>query len=218
MDDLKDSNIIITDSARAIITLKTKLDTMDGIIQSQADLITQLQEKTDIVRAYDRNFTKTTTTEETLAPNTPTRILDRVTLGTNYINDFIFTSGTNAFIKETIRENLLYKDINIRVILSHTTTSLGNTQLQYELWKQGDSPTDTTKQPLVVGTPIYINDPDTRRTSCIMDTKLNNGINDNFVVSGYYLVLRNLTGTALRYNKLEISIKIVSDKTATPTK
>jgi hypothetical protein len=207
MDDLKDSNIIVTDEVRVITTLKDKLTEMDTIIQSQANLITQLQQKTDTVRVFPRRFLKTTglPTNLTIGGNQAKRILDEVTIQNVIGYDattFTLTGTTNKIIKELIIPPFTTKLLNIRISLSHNV-SMGNTQIQPTLWRVRN---DEIATPTIVagGTVIYNNDNDARIVTTMINSIVVNGDSDPFVKYGYYIELKNLEPTALNYSSIDI--------------
>ena len=215
MDDLKDKNIIVTDSARVITTLKDKLIEMDAVIQSQANLITQLQEKTDTVRVFPRRFLKTTglPTNLTIGGNQAKRILDEVTIQNVIGYDsttFTLTGATNKIIKELITPPFTTKLLNIRISLYHTA-SMGNTQIQPTLWRVRN---DEIATPTIVagGTVIYNDDNDARVVTTMINSIVVNGDSDPFVKYGYYIELKNLTGTALTYSTIDILITATCDR------
>jgi hypothetical protein len=222
MDDLITDNIIYSDSiiadetkAKAIRTLKDKLTEMDAVIQSQANLITQLQEKTDTVRAFPRRFLKTTglPTNLTIGGNQAKRILDEVTIQ-NVIgydsSTFTLTGTTNKIIKELITPPFTTKLLNIRISLSHTV-SMGNTQIQATLWRVRND--DITTPSIVAGgTVIYNDDPDARIVTTMINSIVVNGDSDPFVKYGYYIELKNLEPTALTYSTIDILITATCDR------
>lgn len=157
-----------------------------------------------------RNFNRswTTTTAGTIAGNASVRILDRLAynpiLGIEPLNTtFNYTSGTNSFIKELNGVDL--PDKILRVILRvKNNAAMGNTQLEFSLFRQSDN-TEVGGADNVV-----INDPDTRGISFELSSR-SFGSTDSFVLTGYYVVLRNLTPTALAYNNIELLIQVSRD-------
>jgi hypothetical protein len=222
MDDLITDNIIYSDSiiadetkAKAITTLKDKLTEMDAVIQSQVNLITELQEKTDTVRVFPRKLLKTTglPTNLTIGGNQAKRILDEVTIQNVIGYDsttFTLTGATNKIIKELITPPFTTKLLNIRISLSHTV-SMGNTQIQPTLWRVRN---DEIATPTIVagGTVIYNDDNDARVVTTMINSIVVNGDSDPFVKYGYYIELKNLEPTALTYSTIDILITATCDR------
>lgn len=212
MNDLKAENIIysnvVANETKAITTLKTKLDVIDTNI-------TNLDTKTDAVRVFPRRFLKTTglPTNLTITGNQSKKILDEVTIQ-NVIgydsSTFTLTGTTDKIIKELITQPFTTKLLNIRISLSHTA-SMGNTQIQATLWRVRN---DTVTTPSIVagGTVIYNNDNDARIVTTMINSIVVNGDNDPFVKYGYFIELKNLTGTVFTYSSIDILMTITCDR------
>lgn len=232
MDDLKSQNIIVSNTARAIVTLDFKLNSIDTNISQNTNNIatinsnigsvniTDLQTQTDIntnkitalesigntIYKFPRKLIRTQTTNLTIAGNSSKRILDDVVIDTSspYFDSTSFTleGTTNKVIKEKDND---YKELAIAVTLSHTG-NMNATKLEVQLWR--NTPTPTLVR---LGNQLDFNDPDTRgNTSQILTFKA--GLDDPYVTNGYYIILRNLTGTALTYSKVDVLITVAKDR------
>jgi len=194
--------------------LSTKADTtaLTSGLNSKANLtdFNNLKSYVDLPKLYERTFNKTTpiTTTENIGANASVRILDRVSVvAGKKSDDYVFTSGANAFIKEVINSTLNYKELKVRMTFSNSGT-IGNTPLEIQLWRNTPTPTQVLT---TSGTKIINTDNDTRVETSIALTysKLNT---DAFVVNGYYFVVKNLTTTQFNYTQLQIDMFIGVDK------
>jgi len=194
--------------------LSTKADTtaLTSGLSTKANLtdFNNLKSYVDLPKLYERTFNKTTpiTTTENIGGNASVRILDRVSVvAGKKSDDYVFTSGTNAFIKEIINSTLNYKELKVRMTFSNTA-SMGNTPLEVQLWRNTPTPTQVLT---TSGTKITNTDNDTRTETSLVFTfsKLNT---DAFVVNGYYFVVKNLTPTQFNYTQLQIDMFMGVDR------
>ena len=213
MDDLKDTNIIVGGTARVITTLDTKLVEIDtNIVNINSNIstinnnITNLQTQTNTVYKFARKLKRTATTSLTIAGNASKRILDDVIIDTsspyNDTTSFTLEGTTNKIIREKDDD---YKELEIVITLGHTA-NMGATKFEVQLWRN-------TPTPSIVrwGSKLEFNDTDERGNTTQIST-FKAGINDPYVTNGYYIVLRNLTGTVLTYSIVDILIKVAKDK------
>jgi hypothetical protein len=186
--------------------------TLNSAISNKANLIdfTNLQTYVNLPKSYERSFKKTSidSIQESINGNSSVRILDRVSIVLNKKNDdYIFTSGTNAFIKEINNGVLNYKAFNIRITF-YNNVSLGTTPLEIQLWRNTPIPSQVLT---TSGSKITNTDTDTRvETSLILTYSKTN--TDSFVASGYYIVVKNLSNTIFTYKQLQIDMFISVDK------
>lgn len=158
------------------------------------------------VYKFPRKLVRTQTTNLSIAGNSSKRILDDVVIDTSspYFDSTSFTleGTTNKVIKEKDDD---YKELAIAVTLAHTG-NMNATKLEVQLWR--NTPTPTLVR---LGNQLDFNDADTRgNTSQILTFKA--GLDDPYVTNGYYIILRNLTGTGLTYSKVDILITVAKDK------
>lgn len=194
--------------------LSSKADTtaLTNGLNTKANLtdFNNLKTYVDLPKLYERGFKKTSadTIQETIGGNASVRILDRVSVLPNKKNDdYIFTSGTNAFIKEINNGVLNFKMFNIRITFWNNV-SMGNTPLEIQVWRNTSTPTQVLT---TSGSKITNTDTDTRvETSIILTFSKTN--TDPYVANGYYFVLRNLSNTAFLYKQLQMDMFIGVDR------
>jgi hypothetical protein len=164
----------------------------------------------DLPKNYERTFIKTTasTITETISGNASIRILDRVSVVLGKKNDdYVFTSGTNAFIKEVINSSLNYKKLSFRITF-YNDVAMGNTPLEIQVWRNTPTPTQVLT---TSGTKITNTDTDTRVETSLISTysKLST---DPYVVNGYYFIVKNLSATTFTYKQMQIDMFISVEK------
>ena len=185
---------------------------LNSAISSKANLtdFNNLQTYVNLPKSYERSFKKTSidSIQESINGNASVRILDRVSIVPNKKNDdYIFTSGTNAFIKEINNGVLNYKVLNIRMTF-YNDLSLGTTPLEIQLWRNTLIPSQVLT---TSGIKITNTDTDTRvETSLILTYSKTN--TDSFVANGYYIIVKNLSNTTFTYKQLQIDMFISVDK------
>ena len=169
-----------------------------------------LKSYVDLPKLYERTFNKTTpiTTTENIGDNASVRILDRVSVvAGKKSDDYIFTSGTNAFIKEIYNSTLDYKKLDVRMTF-YNSGAMGNTPLEIQIWRNTPTPTQVLT---TSGTKITNTDNDTRVETSVTLT-YSKGNTDPYFVNGYYFVVRNLSGTQFNYTQLQIDMFIGVDR------
>jgi hypothetical protein len=224
VDTLNDK-VNVTDYSTNNVNLNNEILTKVNIIDYNANNVTlnnAISTKTDITnfnnlesyvnlpRNYERSFKKTSidTIQESINGNSSVRILDRVSIIPNQKNDdYIFTSGTNAFIKEINNGVLNYKAFNIRITF-YNNVSLGNTPLEIQIWRNTPIPSQVLT---TSGSKITNTDTDTRvETSLILTYSKTD--TDSYILNGYYIIVKNLSNTTFTYKQLQIDMFISVDK------
>lgn len=186
--------------------------TLNNAISSKTDITTfnNLESYVNLPRNYERSFKKTSVDaiQESINGNSSIRILDRVSIIPNKKNDdYIFTSGANAFIKEINTGVFNFKTLNIRMTF-YNDVSLGATPLEIQIWRNTPIPSQVLT---TSGSKITNTDADTRiETSLILTYSKTDA--DSYVTNGYYIIVKNLSNTTFTYKQLQIDMFISVDK------
>jgi hypothetical protein len=217
MDDLKDSNIIITDEARVVTTLKSKLIDMDS-------KITALESNEDAFKvAQSRRLVKPNTDIITILGQGRLFPIDTFTPTTaaGYESDTftIETLNGKKVIKEKMNNGVKTRHLNIRLSLGHTTTMANKkVELAVFLFRGGQTGLDDNSA-IATGSSMLFYDTDTRGQSTNLLSVVVNGVDDKFVTEGFFIVLKSLNQSSpnpdsekLIFTKGDILINIVNSK------
>lgn len=210
MDDLKAENIIVTNSARVVTTLDSKLINMDS-------KITTLENKTNAFKvAQSRRLVKPNASIITVAGQSRVFPIDSFipTTATGYETDTftIETFNGKKVIKEKMENGVITRHLNIRLSLGHTTTMASKkVELAVFLFRGGQTGLDDNTA-IATGSSMLFYDTDTRGQSSNLLSVVVNGVNDSFVTEGFFIVLKSLNPTAenLVFSKGDILINIVN--------
>jgi hypothetical protein len=215
MDDLKDSNIIITDSSRVITTLDSKLIDIDN-------KITTLENTANAFKvAQSRRLVKPNADIITILGQGRLFPIDTFTPTTiaGYESDTftIETLNGKKVIKEKMNNGVKTRHLNIRLSLGHTTTMANKkVELAVFLFRGGQTGLDDNSA-IATGSSMLFYDTDTRGQSTNLLSVVVNGIDDKFVTEGFFIVLKSLnqSGTnpdneKLIFSKGDILINIVN--------
>ena len=210
MDDLKDSNIIITDSARVITTLDSKLIDIDN-------KITTLESNANAFKvAQSRRLVKPNADIITILGQGRLFPIDTFipTTIAGYESDTftIETFNGKKVIKEKMNNGVKTRHLNIRLSLGHTTTMANKkVELAVFLFRGGQTGLDDNSA-IATGSSMLFYDTDTRGQSTNLLSVVVNGIDDKFVTEGFFIVLKSLnqSGDSLVFSKGDILINIVN--------
>jgi hypothetical protein len=210
MDDLKDSNIIITDSARVITTLDSKLIDIDN-------KITTLENTANAFKvAQSRRLVKPDTSIITILGQSRLFPIDTFipTTVAGYESDTftIETFNGKKVIKEKMNNGVITRHLNIRLSLGHTTTMANKkVELAVFLFRGGQTGLDDTTA-IATGSSMLFYDTDARGQSTNLLSVVVNGVDDAFVTEGFFIVLKSLnpSGNSLVFSKGDILINIVN--------
>jgi len=210
MDDLKAENIIVTNSARVVTTLDTKLRDMDS-------KITTLENKANAFKvAQSRRLVKPDASIITVAGQSRVFPIDSFipATATGYETDTftIETFNGKKVIKEKMENGVITRHLNIRLSLGHTTTMASKkVELAVFLFRGGQTGLDDNTA-IATGSSMLFYDTDTRGQSSNLLSVVVNGVNDSFVTEGFFIVLKSLNPTAdnLVFSKGDILINIVN--------
>jgi hypothetical protein len=216
MDDLKDSNIIVTDSARVITTLKDKLDTMDAII-------TNLTNKLNDYDTKYRSFTcKRVKSGLNVAINSSNTNLTNLTqylrasqnpaitsfgssisgLPLPAINLIEVGTGANQGFKFPVIDGIVNTNLTFTVRVTGSISGNAGTprELIAYLRRVGDNSL------VANGGIIKVNDNNFNARSVIVPSFIQ-GANDPFYTGGFYLDLLNNSGGNLTLTSIELLIQ-----------
>jgi hypothetical protein len=210
MDDLIDSNIIVTDSARVITTLDSKLIDIDN-------KITTLENTANAFKvAQSRRLVKPNTNIITIAGQSRLFPIDTFipTTIAGYESDTftIETFNGKKVIKEKMNNGVITRHLNIRLSLGHTTTMASKkVELAVFLFRGGQTGLDDNSA-IATGSSMLFYDTDTRGQSTNLLSVVVNGVDDAFVTEGFFIVLKSLnqSGDSLVFSKGDILINIVN--------
>jgi hypothetical protein len=215
MDDLKDSNIIVTNNAKAITTLDTKLIDMDSKITALESTVTTFKV------AQSRRLVKPNTDIITIAGQSRLFPIDTFipTTAAGYESDTfsIVNSNGKKVIKEKMRDGVITRHLNIRLSLGHTTT-MANKKVELAVFLFRGSQTGLDDNSAVAtGSSMLFYDTDTRGQSTNLLSVVVNGVDDAFVTEGFFIVLKSLNPSGpnpdsekLIFSKGDILINIVN--------
>lgn len=209
-DSLVTDNIIVSGtvlkdakskSTKAPTILTSKLVDIDSTLADHETRIVAVENVVNPIKTlYNRKFTRTTA--GTIQAGTPVRILDIMTQTVSPSFEpnnltHIFTSGTNAFIKEKIIGT--YKDAKLEFELRFSrNAAFGNTTLEFQILRVADNS--------IVAADMLTNSSNTSRNFRMgLNTSLYD-ITDPYVAGGYYLVVFNRASTDFAYDTLELKI------------
>jgi hypothetical protein len=216
MDDLKDSNIIVTDEARVITTLKDKLDGMDSIITNLTNKLnsydtkyrsfTSKRVKTGLNVSINSNANNLTNlTQYFIASQNPTitsfgSSISGLPLGA--INLIEVGTGVNQGFKFPVINGIVNTNLifNIRV----TGAISGNAGTPRELICYLRRISDNSL--VANGGIIKVNDNNFNSRSVIVPSFLQ-GATDPFYTGGFYLNLLNNSGGNLTLTSIELLIQ-----------
>ena len=216
MDDLKDTNIIITDSARVITTLKDKLDAMDTIITNLTNKLNSYDTK---YRSFTSKFVKSGLN---VAINSNINILTNLTkyfvasqnpaitsfgssisgLPLGAINLIEVGTGANQGFKFPIIDGIV--NANLTFTIRVTGAISGNAGTPRELIAYLRRVSDNSL--VANGGIIKVNDNNFNARSVIVPSFIQ-GANDPFYTGGFYLDLLNKSGGNLTLSSIEILIQ-----------
>ena len=210
MKDLKDSNIIIGDSARVITTLDSKLNQIDTNITTLQSSIPSFK------IAQSRRLVKPNTNIVEIAGQGRLFPIDSFipTTATGYETDTftIETFNGKKVIKEKMENGIVTRHLNIRLSLGHTASmTTKKIELAVYLFRGGQTGLDDNSA-IATGSSMLFYDTDARGQSTNLLSVVVNGTNDSFVTEGWFIVLKSLNPSAdkLIFSKGDILINIVN--------
>jgi hypothetical protein len=230
MDDLKDTNIIVTDSARVITTLKTKLDTIDTSISNGSNDISALQTLVNDLKtkldSYDTKYRSFTS--KFVKSGLNVTINSNVNILTNLTKYFIASQNPTITAFGSSISGLPLGAINLIEVGSGANqgfrfpviNGIINCNLTFTIRVTGDiSGSAGTPRELIVylrrvsdnslvanGGIIKVNDNNFNARSVIVPSFIQ-GANDPFYTGGFYLDLLNKSGGDLKLTSIELLIQ-----------
>jgi hypothetical protein len=216
MDDLKDTNIIVTDSARVITTLKDKLDTMDAIITNLTNKLNDYDTKYRSftckrvksglnVSINSSNTNLTNLTQYLRASQNPaiTSFGSSISgLPLPAINLIEVGTGANQGFKFPVIDGIVNTNLTFTVRVTGSISGNAGTprELIAYLRRVGDNSL------VANGGIIKVNDNNFNARSVIVPSFIQ-GANDPFYTGGFYLDLLNNSGGNLTLTSIELLIQ-----------